>query len=391
MAGIRRVNPDLNFIREVRKAGGDSVKKCFQCATCSVVCNLSPDDKPFPRKEMILTQWGQIDRLVGDPDVWLCYQCNDCSTHCPRGADPGDVLAAIRAYVYRSFAFPAFMGRALANPRMFPILILIPILILLACIHFSAPRANSGNFMFLQSDAIDFDLFLPHSTVDALFVGGNILIFVCAAFGFLRFWKRLRADGIPIEATFRRALLSTVIEIVKHSRFMECDTNKQRGTAHIFIFFGFIGAMITTGLVFIFIFIPHYLNLLGLNQFHSLFELPLNLPHPVKLLGAASGLLLVLGGAIMIFRRWGEKDEVGASGYVDQLFLYVIFFTGLTGMGAWLIRAAGSSIPAYVCYFLHIVCVYFLLWYMPYSKFAHMIYRALALIHAQMIGRQTRT
>lgn len=390
MAEYRRIDPDLQFIREVKKAGGDTMKKCFQCATCSVVCNLSPDDRPFPRKEMIMSQWGQVDELVKDPDIWLCYQCNDCSTNCPRGAKPGDLMAAIRSYVYKKFATPAFMGKALATPMALPFLFLVPALIMWASIILFAPRLEDGSFAFMAADTIDFNLFLPHSAVDALFVFGNILIFLLASIGFRKFWLALRSNGGEVKVSFFKAAWTTLVEVINHSRFMECDENKVRGTAHILVLGGFVGAMITTGCVFVFIFIPHYLNLLGLENWHSFFELPLDLPHPVKFLGAFSGLLLFLGSGIMIFRRWADKEKVGASGYTDNLFLYIIFFTGLTGMTSWLLRAGGSAEFAYISYFIHILFVYFLLWYMPYSKFAHMIYRFLALTYATMIGRVPR-
>ncbi|MEW5923027.1 MAG: quinone-interacting membrane-bound oxidoreductase complex subunit QmoC [Candidatus Zixiibacteriota bacterium] len=390
MANGQLIEPNLQFIRDVKKAGGDTVKSCFQCATCSVVCSLSPADRPFPRKEMLLAQWGQTDRLMVDPDIWMCFQCNDCTQKCPRGARPGDVLAAIRSYMYKRFAFPSFMGRAVASPRALPILLAIPILILLIGIFFLPKIGPNGEILYLTSSTVDFDYFLRHSFVDALFVAGNIIIFLFAAIGFVRFWKGLKSGGYEAKMSFISALILTIKSILTHSGFYDCDTNKPRALGHLLLFYGFIGAMFTTGAVFIFIFIPHYLHLLGLEQFNAFFELPVNLPHPVKIIGGLSGLALVIGGGMLIIRRWQNRDNVGANGYADYLFLYMLFLVGLTGVLSWVTRLTGIPMLAYIVYFVHLVVVFFLLWYMPYSKFAHMIYRTLALVYTRSIGRAAR-
>lgn len=375
MAERERISPDPKFIKEIRKAGGEAGKKCYQCATCSVVCELSTNESPFPRKEMLWAQWGLADRLMRDLDIWACYQCNDCSVHCPRGAKPGDLLAAVRSYTYQNYAVPKFMGKALAAPWALPFLFAVPVIILFVLMNVSAPRTADGEFLFMQEGIpIDFNIFLPHSTVDAFFVLGNILIFTLAIIGFSRFWRDLKkhhGSGISLLTGVKL----TIKEIFTHAQFEKCKANEPRYIGHILIFAGFVGAMITTGLVFVLIFIPHYIDL------PPTWELPIDLPNPVKFIGAFSGLALLAGGAILIARRWLDKDEVGAAGYPDQLFIYIVFFTGLTGVTSWLGRwLVGDPSFAYINYFIHLVFVFFLLWYMPYSKFAHMIYRTLALV-----------
>lgn len=279
------------------------------------------------------------------------------------------------------------MGEALASPKALPFLLLVPAIILILCIIAFAPRTASGEMLFLQGQATDFNIFLPHSSVDALFVFGNILIFVFAIVGFVRFWKSLQQRGEESRVSFLRALWATIREIIYHSRFRKCDANYPRSIAHMLVLFGFVGAMITTGAVFLFIFAPHYLRLLGLESLHPFFELPIDLPNPVKILGGLSGLAILVGCGILLYRRWTKKDKIGASGYVDQLFLYMLFGAGLTGLLSWLSRLTEISTLAYAIYFIHLVFVFFLLWYMPYSKFAHMIYRTLALVYARSTGR----
>ncbi len=390
MAAGNIIDPDLNLIREVKKAGGDTLKKCYQCATCSVVCSLSPEDRPFPRKEMLLAQWGQKNALLSDPDLWLCHQCNDCSTHCPRGARPGDVLAALRTYIYKSFAFPAFMGKAVNSPKALPLLLLVPVLILLAAVLLLPKVGPDGEILYLTSTTVDFDYFLRHSFVDAFFVIGNIIIFIFAAVGFIRFWKGLKSSGPPLDISFMAAFIQTIKEILTHKLFASCEQNKPRRVGHLLLFYGFIGAMITTGAVFILIFIPHYLHEFKIMNISIMPMPPVDLPNPIKIIGGLSGLALCIGGAMLIYRRWTNRDGVGANGYSDYLFLYMLFMVGLSGMFSWITRLIGIPMLAYLVYFWHLVVVYFLLWYMPYSKFAHMIYRTLALVYARGIKRLPR-
>src|ERR1700690_2592551 len=110
------IKPDLAFVNEIIKGGGESLKKCYQCATCSVVCNVTPEGNPFPRKEMVLAQWGQKDKLITSADVWLCHQCSDCTAYCPRGAKPGEVLGAVRKVAIKEYSGPRFMAELTSNP-----------------------------------------------------------------------------------------------------------------------------------------------------------------------------------------------------------------------------------------------------------------------------------
>jgi quinone-modifying oxidoreductase subunit QmoC len=367
------IEPDLKFIKAVKQAGGDTLKKCFQCATCSVVCNLSPAHKPFPRKEMIMAQWGQFDKLIKDPDLWLCYQCNDCTIYCPRGAKPGDVMAAIRAYVYEHYSFPSFMGKALASPKALPLLLLVPIIVIgVLMLSFTG-----GEFGFM-SEEIKFSKFIPHGWIEGLFMGGNALIFLFAFMGLWKFWKGLQSMTPDQSGPgFVSSLIMTIKDIISHMNFAKCTANKPRFFAHALVFFGFIGAMITAGLAVL------GLVLIGL-------ESPIPLSHPIKWLGNASGIAGFAGLTILVFRRVKGHDQVGANGYPDWLFLVMLYLVFITGLLTQFIRLADIAALAYSVYFIHLVVVFFLLWYAPYLKFAHMFYRTLALVYARSIGRKAK-
>jgi quinone-modifying oxidoreductase subunit QmoC len=66
----------------------------------------------------------------------------------------------------------------------------------------------------------------------------------------------------------------------------------------------------------------------------------------------------------------------------------------VTGLGSEILRllatgtrSAGVGKAAYLTYYLHLVFVFYLIFYAPYSKMAHIVYRTLALVFARSRGR----
>ena len=377
MAEGRVIEADLGLVRFLKKAGAGDLKKCYQCATCSSACNLSPEDKPFPRKEMLLAGWGQVKELLTDPDIWLCYQCNDCSVRCPRGAKPGDVLAAIRAFIYKKYSIPSFMGSALASPAALPLLLLVPMVVVGALAWLS----SKGDFSYF-SETIVFSRFLSHFWIEAFFIPATTIVGVLAAAGAWRFWKDLKAASPQPGTGFVPAAISVLKDIATHGTFRQCDANAPRSWAHLMIFYGFIGAALTT-----FFGIIHLL----LNWPIPDFPPPIDMGSPIKWLGNVSAAAGVIGGLWMIGRHLLSSARTGANGYQDWLFLLVVFFVFLTGWMAQFFRLGEMAGLAYGTYYVHIVFVFFLLIYVPYSKFAHIIYRTVALIHARSVGRERRS
>ena len=382
-----KVEPDLEFVRRIKKLGGDSVKKCYQCATCSVVCELSPEDKPFPRKEMIWAQWGLKDRLLANPDVWLCYQCGDCSEKCPRGAQPGDVLGAARTAVIEEYAVPRFMGRALNSPRALPFLLLFAALVVFFHVWLSAPETGGWGLNAPLPSAAEhggyeggyFGNFLKHGVVEMVFISGNFLVFLLAAIGLMRFWKDMKkAWGVTEGPSFIACAIEAVKEIATHREFLKCKANKPRSWGHLLVFYGFMGAMATAGLA--------VTDMIVLGN-----QPPLPPFSPIKLLGNASFFALFIGSLMLIFRRAGDrKGVVGKGGYSNTLFLVMILLVALTGGLTQVGRLLDARVLAYQFYFVHMTAVFFLLWFAPYSKFGHMFYRTLAIVFARSIGRSRK-
>lgn len=386
--------PDLDFIAQVRGLGGDTLKKCFQCATCSVACPIAPEDSPFPRKEMVAASWGLKDRLISSGDIWLCHQCGDCTDLCPRGAAPGDVLSAVRSAAITEYAQPRVLANAVNDPSKLPYLIGIPALwfafwafitmtagetmtkIFEYIPFFDWAHAHEGEHVIAQAD------FFSTWFVDMTFVP----IFTAAVIIFVLNLKRFLNDihenavlegktdktSLDYKGVFQ-AFLKIVPTILKHEKFNECETNKDRATPHMMVLFSFIGLFIVTGIFFLVLYIGQTPG-------------PYSQLNPVKWLANISGVALVIGSGLMIKNRMSNEEEKTA--YKDWFLLILVFSLGATGMLTEFFRLAHLAGICYFFYYLHLIAIFLLFAFLPFSKMAHLVYRTAAMAYAEYGNRK---
>ena len=373
------IEPDVSFIKEVVGLGGDTLKKCFQCATCSVVCPISPDTKPFPRKEMLAASWGLKDKLVANHDIWLCHHCGDCTTKCPRGAKPGETLSAIRSYAIADYAAPKSIGKWINDPKMLPVIgIAVPtvIFIVLGLITGLLDFSPGG-------DEIEHAKFFSSWLVDMIFVPmAMVWIPVIFAIGLNRFIKDIHANALLDGKTdkteldaggFIKALILVIPTILKQDKFSECSENKDRDTAHLLVFWSFIALFVVTNIFFVHLYIL---------QWHG----PYPQWHPAKWLANIGGLALIVGGILMIKNRLAKTDQ--PTYYKDWYLLGLVLGLGVTGMLTEMTRLANLAGLSYGMYFIHLIFVFNLFAFLPFSKLAHLVYRTVAMAYDKYIERQ---
>jgi quinone-modifying oxidoreductase, subunit QmoC len=382
------IKPDLQFVNEIIKGGGESLKKCYQCATCSVVCNVTPEGNPFPRKEMVLAQWGQKDKLITSADVWLCHQCSDCTAYCPRGAKPGEVLNAIRKQSIKHVAMVPFFAKIATDAKLLPVLFAIPmvlfyvILVVLGNAGFTAPRAE-GNIMAYHK-------FVPVPVIDTVFILTAIFAATSAFVGIKRLWNGMKAQAGEMQSSGSLVgdIISSVTTILTHSKFADCNVNRTRQWGHMLLFYSFAGLAVVTTWAIVYLYGFELLGIQPFGPFHF-GESPYPNSDPVKILALASSIAFAAGIVILLLNRLAKAGKAGMGSYFDWIFLTIVTGVGATGMLSWALRLADMN-AGYFVYYLHLVFIWSLFAYAPYSKFAHLFYRTTAMVFAKNSGRDKK-
>ncbi len=368
MASASAIHPVREFRSDLVRLGAASTSRCFQCATCSSVCELATAESMFPRRQMLWAQWGLVDRLVADPSVWLCHQCNDCTARCPRDAKPGDTMQTIRSMMIGEVGAPRFMARFVGRAgATWPLLLGLPILFWALYIYavngFAVPRMP-----LVYGDVV------PHWMIYTVFFPASAFAVLAAYVGGSRVWKAW-GQSAARNGTLLQGLAGIASDILAHKRFKTCGAARPRQIGHFLLFWGFIGALITTTLVVI-----------ALYGFGT--ELPLPQLHPFKILGNISAVLLVVGAVWLLLNRLTNEGAAGTSRAFDNFFLALIVMLVFTGVAVELGRYIFPVPLALALYVLHLGTILSLFLTFPFSKFAHALYRTLAMAHERLTAQR---
>ena len=165
----------------------------------------------------------------------------------------------------------------------------------------------------------------------------------------------------------------------------KCEVTKGRAISHMLVFYSFIGLFITTVLAFAKV-IPEYFEHFGVPM-HVDPSLLSGLTVIYKIIGNISAAALVIGILLIMINRFKNQEKAGLGSYYDWLFISLVAGVGVSGLLAQFLRMA-NTVAAYPTYVVHLCLVFFLFAYAPFSKMAHMVYRATAMVFAKQAGRE---
>jgi len=107
----RRSRIDSGFAEEIAAIpGGEKLRECIQCGTCSGVCPLSAYMDYTPRRLIAMTQAGMKDEVLGSFSIWVCAGCYACTAACPKEIPITDMMYALKRRAIHEGVYPRRFG-----------------------------------------------------------------------------------------------------------------------------------------------------------------------------------------------------------------------------------------------------------------------------------------
>jgi citrate/tricarballylate utilization protein len=346
--------------------GARVLSVCNACRYCEQFCPV------FKAMEQRLTfATADVNYLAN-----LCHSCGECLYAC-QYAPPHEfainvpqTFARARVQSYEQYAWPAPLGAAFRHHGVLTALLLAAVMIALLL---AAGLAANASAVRDAGTLADFYGVMPHGAMVALFGGVAAFVVVALTIGARRFKRDSELDGSPAR-TGRGGVLQTLRDVatLRHlqPRGEPCATAEETRTPwrrrfHHATFYGFLLCFASTAVATLY----HGFGRAAPYAYSSV---------PV-LLGTLGGLGLIAGPLGLLLQRRQRDPALSdpAQEKLDRAFLVLLLLTGASGL---LLLALRHQAAMGVLLLAHLGVVLALFMTLPYGKFVHGIYRAVALL-----------
>ena len=355
-------------VDDLTREGAHVMRVCNACRYCEQYCPVFP-----AMEQRIVFNAPDLNYLAN-----LCHNCGECLYAC-QYAPPHEFminvprsLAAIRLRSYEQYAWPAALGAAFRHNNLATGLALVAGL---ALVMLAAAFAVNGTALLEPGHEGDFYSVVPHTVMVSLFGGVSLFVLAAFAIGASRAWRDM--DRAPIAAGSAGPVrpISAIGDIATlrhlHGSGEDCVSAEEvripwRRWFHHATFYGFLLCFASTSVA------AFYHSFLGWEAPYGYTSLPV-------LLGTVGGIGLLIGpvGLLALRRRRDPDLTAGDTKGLDESLIALLFITSLTGLLLLVLR---HQAVMGILLIVHLASVLALFLTMPYGKFVHGLYRAIALL-----------
>ncbi len=91
------IKEDARFLDEISSIpGGEKIRHCIQCGTCSASCPMVFKMDHSPRKIFAMAKAGMRKEVLSSNTIWYCVSCYSCHVRCPRGIKLTDIMYILK-------------------------------------------------------------------------------------------------------------------------------------------------------------------------------------------------------------------------------------------------------------------------------------------------------
>jgi citrate/tricarballylate utilization protein len=355
--------PDSELVKE----GARQMTICNACRYCEGYCAVFP----AMERRRVFTK-ADLTYLAN-----LCFDCRDCYYAC-QYAPPHEfavnipkLMSELRIETYREFTWPAILSSLFKNNARAAGAITVSSVLLIFVLVLGFQGAEVLFGIHLGEGAFYRVVpFLAMTLPASLIALYGLAVFT---FGAIRFWRETRggvSDILDFAAFWRATEDAFGLAYMKGGgagcNYPGESFSYARMWLHHLVFYGFLFDLASTTIA---AYYDHFLE----------WQAPYPLASAPVVLGTLGGIGLLIGTAGLLYlKHKSDRDPAGASmAGMDAAFLWLLFFTSLTGL---LLLALRETAAMGLLLVIHLGFVAGLFITMPYGKFAHVIYRYAALL-----------